>query len=186
MFNAPDVRAGLLRFVREGGGLGGHHGTGRASLDWPEFAEMLGAYCGPHAVNNEKVVIKVDDPASPINAAFGGKSFEWVGEFFRFPSPPYSREKLHILLTIDAEKTNMKQYTCAGCQREDNDYAVSWIRSYGSGRVFYSNLGHTKSDFWAPPIVEHFFAGIQFILGDLDADATPSAKRTGRPGDSRK
>src|SRR6185503_5841800 len=162
--------------VREGGGLGGHHGTGRASLDWSEFGEMLGSYAGPHAVSNEKVVLQVDDAASPLNAAFGGKSFEWTGEFFRFPSPPYSRQKLHVLLTIDPEKTDMKQYTCAGCQREDNDYAVSWIRTFGKGRVFYTNLGHSKSDFWAPPLVEHFLAGIQFILGDLDADATPVAK----------
>ena len=38
--------------------------------------------------------------------------------FFRFPTPPYSREKLHVLLTIDAARTDMKRYTCAGCLRE--------------------------------------------------------------------
>jgi hypothetical protein len=175
IFNAQEVRDAIVRFVREGGGLGGHHGTGRASLDWTEFGEMLGSYCGAHAVSNEKVTLKVDDPASPLNAAFGGKSFEWTGEFFRFPTPPYTRDKLHVLLTIDAAKTDMKQYSCAGCVREDNDYAISWIRAYGKGKVFYSDLGHNPSDFWAAPVVQHFLAGIQYILGDLDADSTPSA-----------
>ena len=70
----------------------------------------------------------------------------------------------------------MKQYTCAGCLRDDNDYAVSWIHNYGKGRVFYSVLGHTPSDFQAPFLVEHFLAGIQYILGDLDSDSTPSAR----------
>jgi len=176
IFNSQEVRDGLLRFVREGGGLGGHHGTGRASLDWPEFADMLGGYSGPHTVSDEKVTIKGDDPASPLTAPFGGKSFAWTDEFFRFPTPPYTRDKLHILLTIDAAKTDMKQYTCAGCLRDDNDYAVSWIRQYGKGRVFYTVLGHQAADFSAPLLMEHFLAGIQYILGDLDADSTPSAK----------
>jgi len=70
----------------------------------------------------------------------------------------------------------MKQYTCAGCLRDDNDYAVSWIRQYGKGRVFYTVLGHQAADFSAPLLMEHFLAGIQYILGDLDADSTPSAK----------
>ena len=180
IFNAQEVRDGILRFVREGGGLGGHHGTGRASLDWPEFGEMLGSYCGPHAVSDEKVILKVEDPASPLNQGFDNGSLEWTSEFFRFPTPPYSREKLHILLTIDAARTDMKRYTCAGCLREDNDYAVSWIRAYQKGRVFYTNLGHSAADFSAPPMLKHVLAGIQYILGDLDADSTPSARLAAR------
>jgi type 1 glutamine amidotransferase len=179
IFNSQDVRDSLLRFVREGGGLGGHHGTGRASLDWPEFAEMLGAYSGPHTVSNESVTLKVEDPKSPLNAGFENATFPWIGEFFRYPSPPYSREKLHVLLTIDTSKTDMSRYTCAGCTREDGDYAVSWIRTYGKGRVFYTDLGHNATDFMSAMMLKHFFAGIQYILGDLDADSTPSAKLAG-------
>jgi sugar phosphate isomerase/epimerase/type 1 glutamine amidotransferase len=177
ILNAADLRESLLRYVREGGGLGGHHGTSRASLDWPEFAEMLGSYSGPHGESNEKVTVKIDDPASPINAVFGGKPFEFTDEFFRFPTPPYSREKLHILLSFDVSKTDMRQGRgCGACARADNDYAISWIRSYGKGRVFFSSFGNGPSVYWAPQILQHFLAGIQFILGDLDADTTPSAQ----------
>jgi type 1 glutamine amidotransferase len=141
---------------------------------------MLGSYAGPHAVSDEKVTFKVEDPASPLVKGFGSGPIEWTGEFFRFPTPPYSREKLHVLLAIDASKTDMKRYTCTGCQREDNDYAVSWIRAYEKGRVFYTNLGHNPSDFSAPAMLEHLLAGMQYILGDLDADSTPSAKLEAR------
>jgi type 1 glutamine amidotransferase len=82
-------------------------------------------------------------------------------------------------LTIDTSNTDMSRYTCAGCTREDGDYAVSWIRTYGKGRVFYTDLGHNATDFMSAMMLKHFFAGIQYILGDLDADSTPSAKLAG-------
>jgi hypothetical protein len=31
-----------------------------------------------------------------------------------------------------------------------------------------------------PPLAEHFLAGIQFILGDLEADTTPSSRLSSR------
>ena len=56
----PEVREGILRFVREGGGIGGHHAVTFADNNWPEFAEMMGGWAGAH--HTEKQVIKVDDP----------------------------------------------------------------------------------------------------------------------------
>ena len=45
---------------------------------------------------------------------------------------------------------------------------------YGKGHVFYSSLGHMPETFMTPELVGHFLAGMQFMLGDLDADATPN------------
>ena len=53
---------------------------------------------------------------------------------------------------------------------------MAWIRSYGSGRVFNTPLGHTPLLFATPQMAQMVFAGIQFVLGDLEADTTPSAK----------
>jgi len=177
-----DVRDGLSRFIREGGGLAGIHGTSHASMDWPEFSEMTGAWRGVHREATEQATVKIDDPNSPLTAAFGGKEFVYQDEFFRFPVGPYSREKLHVLLSMDVEKTDMNQgLACAQpCNRADHDYAISWIRSYGKGRVFFSTLGHNPTLFTTPALAQHFLAGIQFILGDLDADTTPSAKLAGQ------
>lgn len=181
IFNTPEIRASLLRYMREGGGLAGNHGASHASLDWPEFAEMIGGKNGPHRGQDEKVMVKLDDPKSPINTAFHGQPFEFVDEYFRFPVAPYSREKLHILMSIDVAKTDMNQGpACDVCLRADNDYAISWIRKYGKGRVFYCSLGHNGAAFWNPPILAHLLAGIQFALGDLKANTTPSAKLVGK------
>jgi len=48
-----------------------------------------------------------------------------------------------------------------------NDYPVSWVRSYGKGRVFYSNFGHNKATWWTPFMLQHFLDGIQWALGDI-------------------
>ena len=40
----------------------------------------------------------------------------------------------------------------------------------------HSGLGHNPDTFWNPALLEHFLAGIQFALGDLQADAEPSVK----------
>ena len=48
IFVDPEIRSGFSRFVREGGGLAGYHGTSHASMDWPEFGQMLGAVEGAH------------------------------------------------------------------------------------------------------------------------------------------
>jgi type 1 glutamine amidotransferase len=57
---------------------------------------------------------------------------------------------------------------------------VAWIRSYGQGRVYVTPLGHTPILYTAPVWTKHMLAAVQFILGDLDADTTPSAKLAAR------
>jgi len=179
VFPDPEVRKSLMRFIREGGGLAGYHGTSHASIDWIEFGDMLGARAGSHRDPKEKAIIKIDDPRSPLTAVFDGKEFEWQDEFFRFTTPPYSRDKVHVLLSFDAAKTDMHQKPdCDICDRADNDIAVSWIRSYGKGRIFYASIGHLPTLFETPSMAKFFLAGLEFVLGDLKADTTPSAKLT--------
>ena len=178
IFADQAVRDGLSRFVREGGGLAGNHGAGYASLDWKEFGDMLGTVHGVHRENTEKAMVRVDDPSSPLTASFHGQEFLYMDEYFRFPVGPYSREKLHVLLSMDVAKTDMNQgLPCSRpCSRPDNDYAISWIHNHGKGRVFYCGLGHQPTLFATPSLAAYFLAGVQFILGDLDADTTPSAR----------
>jgi type 1 glutamine amidotransferase len=178
IFVDPEIRAGLSRFVREGGGLAGYHGTSHASMDWPEFGEIIGAVEGSHREPTEMATVKIDDSTSPLVAAFGGKSFVHQDEFYRFVEGPLSRDKVHVLMSMDVEKTDLNQGRGCGrpCVRPDADYALSWIHNYGKGRVFFTALGHTPAFFATPNLSDFFFRGIQFVLGDLEADTTPSAK----------
>ena len=60
--------------------------------------------------------------------------------------------------------------------RADHDYGLSWIRREGKGRVFYEAHGHNERIYAIKPLLEHVLAGIQYAIGDLKADDTPSVK----------
>jgi len=175
VFSDPEVLDGLIRYVREGGGVAGLHGVTFSSQDVREFGELMGAQEGPHQYNGEPGTLKIDDPDSPLTKHFGGKGFSMMDEFYHFPpTGPYTRDKLHVLLSVDAEKTDLRRWEHI---RPDRDYGMAWIKSEGKGRVFNSVLGHRPEFYMMPDLVKLMLGGIQFVLGDLDADTTPSAKR---------
>jgi uncharacterized protein len=176
----PAVRDGLARFVKEGGGLGGIHGTPWASRNWDEFAEMIGAQSAPHRI--EQGVMKVYDPASPLMKPFAGKELPFREEYYRFEHEGRGRlrwDTVRVLLTVALDDPKIEPRPWNGYKRPDNIYPVAWIRTYGKGRVFYNSLGHMPETFMTPEIVGHFLAGLQFMLGDLAADATPNPASRG-------
>lgn len=168
------LRKGLLDFVRNGKGLVGVHAATDCFYDWPEYGEMMGAYFSGHPWS-ETVTIKIDDPGHPLMRAFKGTRFAVNDEIYQFREP-YSRDALRVLLSLDTGATNMNKGEAI--RRQDGDFAVAWIREYGQGRVFYFSLGHRHEIFWNRPILQCYLDGIQYALGDLKADATPSAKLT--------
>jgi type 1 glutamine amidotransferase len=171
----PAVREGLSRFVREGGGMAGIHGTPWASRNWNEFADMIGAQSTPHRI--EQGVMKVYDRSSPIMKPFQEKDLKFAEEYYRFQTEGQGRlrwDQIRVLMTVELDDPKVEPRPWTGYKRPDNIYPVSWIRSYGKGRVFYSSLGHMPETFMSPEIVGHLFAGLQFVLGDLDADTTPN------------
>jgi type 1 glutamine amidotransferase len=176
VFSEPELREGFAAYIRDGGGLVANHATSVASPKWAEFIDILGATGAAHRTAEEKIWVKLDDPSHPVNAAFGGKGFEFTDEIFRF-LPPSPRSKVHVLFSIDVSKTDMNQGRCTSkCDSEDGEYPLSWVRGYGKGRVFYCALGHNPDAFWDPRMLQHFLAGIQFALGDLKASTRPTVK----------
>jgi len=172
LFEDPELRQSLLDFVAGGGGIVGIHAATDCFYDWPEFGELMGGWFDGHPWGaNDTVTLEIVEPDHPLNAAFEGRPFTVKDEIYQFKAP-YSRESLRVLLRLDVERTDMKK---GGIRREDGDFAVSWVRSYGEGRVFYCSLGHRREIFWNPVVLRHYLDGIQFALGDLEADATPSA-----------
>jgi type 1 glutamine amidotransferase len=178
VFDTPEMRAAFVAFVSRGGGVVGNHGASVASPQWTEFGAILGATGASHREPTEKATINIEDPTHPLMLAFDGKSFEYVDEFYRL-GPPYARDKARVLLSIDPIVTDMMQGRCFGqCLRDDNDYPVAWIRQHGKARIFYTSLGHNPDVFWDPRMLTMFLAGIQYALGDLEADATPRPRGT--------
>ena len=184
LFKDPALRKSLIEFVYGGGGLLGVHGTTVAFTrwpgaheDWPEFGIMIGARGANHMDSDEHIFIKLDEPNHPVNQPFGGKGFEYRDEFFRVHGP-YSRQRVRVLLSIDTDKTIFKGQPRGNCFREDNDYALAWVRNYGRGRVFYCTIAHNPYVFWDPKMLQFYLAAVQFAMGDLQAPIIPSGRLT--------
>jgi len=171
----PVMREGFVRYVKEGGGMGAIHGTPWASRNWDEFADMIGSQSAPHRI--EHGVLKVYDRNSPVVRPFNYEDLPFEEEFYRFDTTGQGRlrwDQVRVLLTVALDDPKVEPRPWTGYKRPDNIYPVAWIRTYGKGRVFYNSMGHMPDTFTTPEIVGHFLSGIQFILGDLDADATPN------------
>jgi type 1 glutamine amidotransferase len=166
-------RAAILDFVKSGKGIVGNHAAADNFHDWPEGAAIIGATFMSHPWG--MCPVKIDDPSHPLVKSLGGKGYWMRDEIYAFKEP-YSREKLRVLLSMDAEKGDPKK---AG--RKDGDNAVMWIQQVGQGRMFYYSAGHEFAPFADPLVLRLFLDGIQYAMGDLKADATPSAKLNPQP-----
>lgn len=181
-FTNADLRRNLMEFVVGGGGLMGVHGTTVAFThwpgaveDWPEFGFLIGGRGANHKASDEHVWMKLDDAGNPITAMFTPSGFSYRDEFFRVHEP-YSRKRVRVLLSMDTNRTDVSAGPALGnCYRPDGDYAVAWIRNHGRGRVFYCTIAHNPSVFWDPTMLRFYQAAIQFVLGDLKVNCTPSA-----------
>jgi type 1 glutamine amidotransferase len=63
-------------------------------------------------------------------------------------------------------------------KRPDKDYAISWVRTYGKGRVFYTTLGHADSTYTNPLFLQHLLAGVQYAAGDFTNEPGANTRLT--------
>ena len=54
----------------------------------------------------------------------------------------FSRTTTRVLMRLDPSKLDL---TNPRVHRKDGDFAVTWAKMYGKGRVFYSTLGHVEA-----------------------------------------
>ncbi|MCL2104740.1 MAG: ThuA domain-containing protein [Kiritimatiellaeota bacterium] len=166
------IEPALLNFVRSGKGLAVIHGGADNFNQAVEAAEMVGGRFDGHPWGSGGTwAFKLDEPAHPLNKAFGGKGFKFSDEIYQTPSPPYNRAKLRVLVSLDlSDEETAKQ---GGQKRKDKDFAVSWIRPYGKGRIFYTSFAHDDRAYLNKPVLTHILDAVQYVIGDLKADDTP-------------
>ncbi|MEM7014959.1 MAG: ThuA domain-containing protein [Verrucomicrobiota bacterium] len=183
-FPEESQRKALMDFVAKGKGIAGIHAASDNFKNWPEAAAMIGGVFNGHPWNaGGKWAFELNDVENPVTAAFNGQGFWHTDEIYWYkPESFQGEEKLRILVSLDMTKSQNIQVLLKSKKNpmpEDEAkavrVAVSWIREFNGGRVFYSNLGHRDDTFWNPAVLEHYLSGIQYALGDLEADDTPTA-----------
>ena len=170
------LRRSLLDFVREGGGLVAIHYASGANRHWPKFKELIGAAFTGHPWN-EEIGIRVEEPGHPLVSAFELNEFRLADEIYEY-GPPYDRSNVRVLLSLDPQRSNMN---VPWIHRTDNDFALTWVKSYGKGRVFCTSFGHRTEIYWNPQVLRMYLDAVQFAAGDLKAPSEPR-KETTEPG----
>lgn len=183
IFTLVESKAALLDFVRRGGGIVGIHAATDSCYHWPEWGSMMGGYFDSHPWTWDRTVtILNEEPGHPFNAPFARQpSFSIQDEIYQLKAP-YSRTTHRVILSLDTRRSDFDDPAIAPkIKRTDGDFAISQLRTYEKGRVFYCSLGHNHAVYWNRAILGHYLAGIQWALGDLAADSTPQPKRPQPP-----
>lgn len=162
--------ADLREWVDAGGALAGTHCATDTLYGESVYGDLIGAYFRGHPPGLQKIKVKVEDPKHPAAAGFTN-NMDYQDEMYIFRDSPYSREKLHIILSIDPESFDPKNLT-----RTDKDYAISWCRTQGKGKVFYTSFGHDPKVWKDERFQKHLLGGLKWATGELPGDASPSKK----------
>ncbi|MFC1498186.1 ThuA domain-containing protein [Verrucomicrobiota bacterium] len=166
-FENPAHKKSFIEFVKGGKGVMGIHAAVDNFYDWPEAAEMMGGLFAGHPwTAGGTWAIKLDEPDHPLNKAFKGEGFKIKDEIY-MQKDPFSRKRSHVLLSMDLSDEKTAGRVGGKNKREDNDYAVAWIHSFGEGRVFYTSLGHNNAILTNSAVLQHYLDGVQYVTGDL-------------------
>jgi len=163
-----EQKKSLMSFIKEDGkGFIGIHSATDTFYQWPEYGEMIGGWFDQHPWNTFEAPVLVEDRNHPATKHMPN-SFTWRDEIYQFKN--YSRDDKRVLMRLDPSKLDLKN---PRVHRKDNDFAVTWVKSYGKGRVFYSTLGHVEEAYDYPLIKQMYIEGIKWALGLTEGDTTP-------------
>lgn len=160
---SPTQREDLLAFVRQDGkGFVAAHSAATAFFSWPEFGKMLGGRFDEHPWGIADGTVVVDDPTFPAMRQMPPRAV-FHDELYQIKD--FSRDDIHVLAHLDAASLDL---TRPLVHRKDGDFPVAWSKTFGSGRVFYSILGHADEDWDNPLLQQMYFQALRWSLRLVD------------------
>jgi uncharacterized protein len=155
---SDEQKSAFMAWIRSGRGFVGIHSATDTFYKWAEYGEMIGGYFDEHPWNT-RVTMKVEDHDHP-SAKHLGATWSVADEIYQFKN--FSRADKRVLLSLDVSSVDLN---VKGVKRADRDFANAWYKSWGSGRVFYTALGHRPEVWQDPAYQQHLAGGITWAMG---------------------
>ena len=160
-------KADFISFIHDNGkGFIGVHSAAITFVDWPDYGDMIGGYYDEHPWLTFDAPIIVEDPSFPGMQQWP-RAFVLRDEIYQMRN--YSRDKVRVLMRLDVSKLDMKN---KNVHRTDGDFAVTWAKMYGKGRVYYTTLGHVEENWDKPEFQQMITEAITWAMGLENADVT--------------
>jgi uncharacterized protein len=148
-----DQRAAFKAYMEKGLGFVGIHGAGgdpkyrwRWYVDTLIGAQFIGHPMGPQL---QQATLHIEDATNPATRELGDT---WVrtDEWYSFAHDPRGKG-MHVLATVD-ENTYSPVMSLLFIQKDlrMGDHPIIWLHCIGTGRAFYSALGHAASTYSEP------------------------------------
>ncbi|WP_353719790.1 ThuA domain-containing protein [Dyadobacter sp. 676] len=150
------------KYVENGGGYAGIHSASDCEYEWDWYGTLLGTRFRshtflPYPIPKAEIVTEPGShPATDGLPARWAKKDEW----YNFHESVRGKPGFQVLLTVD-EST----YPAFWPKAMRGDHPVSWARSVGQGRMFYTAMGHTASTYSDPAAMKHIMGGIAWAAG---------------------
>jgi uncharacterized protein len=162
-----EKKAALLSFVHDDGkGFIGVHSAAITFADWPEFREMIGGFFDEHPWGTFDAPIVVEDSRFPGMQQWP-QAFVLKDEIYQMKA--WSRQNVRVLMRLDPSKLDLNK---PAVHRKDGDFAVTWTKMYGKGRVYYSTLGHVEQNWDDLRMQDMYVNAIKWAMGLTDAEYT--------------
>lgn len=151
----PDL-SGFLSWIRAGHPFIATHSATDTYHDEPPYLDMIGAEFETHG-HETTVDIRIEDRAHPATASLPSP-FRVFDEIYEFRANP--RGRVNVLLSLDRHPDD--GHPGAG---QPGDFPLAWHRMYGSGRVFYTALGHRDEVWNDTRFQQHLLGAIRWAFG---------------------
>jgi uncharacterized protein len=173
----PD-KEGFIAWIEAGHAFMGMHSASDTFHQFKGYGQMLQGEFKTHG-RQVPADLVAGDTAHPANGGIGPKWDIKQEEMYEMKEGSHDRSKLRALWFLRHPPLEPTK----------EEYApVSWCRNAGTGRVFYTSLGH-REDLWSddaampgrinPPEIAkqyqaHILGGIQWALGLAKGEAAPN------------
>ncbi|MBP7934200.1 MAG: ThuA domain-containing protein [Phycisphaerae bacterium] len=162
-------RKSLFKWLRSGKAFIGIHAATDTFKSDPEYVKMVGGSFKTHGAGDRKVTITIEDRDHPATRMLPA---EWVIADEIYQMNDFSKDNVHMLMSIDTEKTDLRPQN----MKKGEYYPVAYTRTEGKGKVFYTSLGH-REDVWTHPLYQqHLMAGVAWALGEAKDKASQAEK----------
>jgi hypothetical protein len=162
----PDLDYFLNTWLKtKGHGVLGFHSATDTFKEYEPFWDMIGGSFNGHPWGSgTTVTISIHEPEHPLMKPFG-EEFVIRDEIYQYRH--WQPEKVRVLMSLDMMKCEpSKPY----------HVPVAWVKSYGQGRMYYTNLGHNNETWTNEAFLKSIAAGVDWIRGDVEGASAPNPK----------